>query len=185
MRTNANQEEAHRDDITIGEESMEQVVRPGLQVGHLVPDFQLQSVTGEVISPGDFKERKNLVILFFSPRDSRDLAVLVELGRHYHAITDANAEVLGIASGPLNEFRICTKHLNLPFTLLADVHGEARCSYCVEGMNAFVADKFGELRMQSEIHEDNVDEVLDEIESTLALIEIECPECGVPSWPVE
>lgn len=185
MRANTNLDEAHRDDITIGEESMAQVVRPGLQVGHLVPDFRLETVNRDIVSPADFKERKNLVILFFNPRDSRDLEVLVELGRHYHAITDANAEVLGIASGPLNEFRVCSKYLNLPFNLLSDVHAEAVCSYCVEGMMVFVADRYGELRMQKEIDENNVDEVLDEVQSTLDLVEIECPECGVSTWPME
>jgi|GEM_PF-767973 len=185
MRTNTNLDEAHRDDITIGEEATEQVVRPGLRVGHMVPDFRLETVSRDIVSPADFKERKNLVILFFNPRDSRDLEVLVELGRRYHGIADANAEVLGIASGPLNEFRICSKYLNLPFPLLSDVRREAVCSYCVEGMMVFVADRFGELRLQSEIREENVDELLDEVQSTLGLIEIECPECGVSTWPME
>lgn len=185
MRTNANLEEAHRDDITIGEEAMEQVVRPGLQIGHLVPDFRLETVTGEVVSPADFKERKNLVILFFNPRDSRDLEVLVELRQRYNEITDANAEVLAIASGPLNEFRMCSKYLNLPYNLLSDVRKEAVCSYCVQGMMVFVADRYGELRLQKEIREDNVDAVLSDVESTLGLIEIECPECTVSSWPME
>ena len=185
MRTNTNLDEAHRDDITIGEEAMAQVVRPGLELGHLIPDFQLESADGKIVSPADYKERKNLVILFFNPRDSRDLEVLVELSRRYHTIADANAEVLGIASGPLNEFRMCAKYFNLPYPLLSDVRGEALCSYCVQGVMVFVADRFGELRMQKEIREDNVDQILDEVESTLGLIEIECPECGVATWPIE
>lgn len=185
MRTSKSLDEAHRDDITIGEEAMSQVVRPGLEVGHLIPDFRLETAGGEIVSPADYKERKNLVILFFNPRDSRDLEVLVELSKRYHALADANAEVLGIASGNLNEFRMCSKYLHLPYPLLSDVRGEALCSYCVQGMMVFVADKFGELRMQKEIREDNVDELLNEVESTLGLIEIECPECGAPTWQME
>lgn len=185
MRTNANLDEAHRDDITIGEEAMSQVVRPGLEVGHLIPDFRLETIEGDIVSPADFKERKNLVILFFNPRDSRDLGVLVELARRYNVIADANAQVLGIASGPLNEFRMCSQYLKLPYQLLSDVRKEAVCSYCVEGMMIFVADRYGELRMQTEIQESNVEQVLDEVESTLGLIEIECPECGVSTWPME
>jgi peroxiredoxin len=185
MRTNTNLDEAHRDDITIGEESMAQVVRPGLQIGHLIPDFRLETADGRIISPSDYKERKNLVLLFFNPRDSRDLEVLVELARRYPSLSDANAEVLGIASGPINEFRMCSEHLKLPYPLLSDVRKEAICSYCVEGMMIFVADEYGELRLQSEISEDNLDKVLDEVESTLGLVEIECPECGVATWPMQ
>lgn len=185
MRNTVNEDIAHRDDITIGEEAMNQVVRPGLQVGHLIPDFRLQTTDGVEVSPADYKERKNLVILFCNPRDIRDLQVVAELKQRYHNIADMNAEVLGIAAGPLNEFRMCSKFMELPFPLLSDIRSEAKCSYCVAGMMIFVADRFGELRLQSAIDEQNVDKVLDDVESTLGLIEIECPECGVSTWPTE
>jgi len=176
--------EAYRDDITIGEEATAQYVRPGLAIGHMVPDFRLESADGRVVSPMDFKEKKNLVIIFFDARQSNDLATLAEVKHRYHEFADANAEVLAIAAGPLEEFRMCSKALRLPFPLLSDLRNEATCAYCVAGPMVFVADRSGELQMQSDLAE-MVDEKLDEALSTLELIEIECPECGVPTWPIE
>jgi peroxiredoxin len=177
-------DEAHRDDITIGEEATEQFVRPGLAVGRMVPEFRLESADGGVISPSDYKERKNLVIIFFNACDSRDLGVIAEVGRRYAEFADNNAEVLGIASGPISVFSECAKALRSPFPLLADVRSEAQCAYCVVGPMMFVADRYGELRMQSVIDK-NLDTALDEALSTLELVEMECPECGVSTWPVE
>jgi len=177
-------DEAHKDDITIEEEAMAQYVRPGLALGHTVPDFRLQSADGGVVSPMDYKERKNLVIIFFNPCDSDNLEMIAEVGRRYPEFTEENAEVLGIAAGPINVFSECAKALHSPFPLLADVRDEARCAYCVAGPMIFVADRYGELKMQSAIG-DNLDVLLDEAVSTLELVEIECPECGVSTWPVE
>lgn len=177
-------DETHRDDITIEEEAMAQFVRPGLAVGHTVPDFRLETVEGRTISALDYKDRKNLVIVFFNPRNSGDLTILAELRRRYHELADANAEVLSIASGSTEDLCQAGKVLRLPFPLLADVRLEATCAYCVAGAMVFVADRYGELRMQSDLSTD-VDETLDEVQSTLELIEIECPECGVSTWPID
>lgn len=177
-----NNNEAHVDDITIESEAMEQEVRPKLELGHLIPDFKLESTDGKMLSPSDFKERKNLVILFFNPRNSCELEMLAEVRRRYHEFTDNNAEVLAIASGSKEEVMECMTALDLPFPLLHDAREEALCSYCVVESTVFVADKFGELEMQGSLC-GAVDETLDQVESTLELIELECPECGVSTWP--
>ncbi len=176
---------AHTDDITIGEESTAQYVRPGLTIGHMIPDFRLQSTRHTDISPMDFKGRKNLVILFFDARSGADMAILAEISRRYHEFADDNAEVLAIAADPLEEFESCANSLHIQFPLLSDVRREATCAYCVLGMMVFVADRFGELKMQSELTEANLDDTLDKALSALDLIELECPECGVSTWPVE
>lgn len=177
-------DEAHRDDITIEEEAMAQYVRPGLAVGHTVPDFRLESAEGRLVSPIDYKGRKNLVIIFFNPRNSEDLQTLSAVRQRYHEFADANAEVLGVCSGSIEEFRECANAMRFPFPVLADVRREATCAYCVIGPMIFVSDRFGELRMQNDLTKD-VDETLDEALSTLELVEIECPECGVSTWPIE
>ena len=177
-------DEAHRNDITIGEEATEQFVRPGLVSGHTAPDFRLQSSDGGVVSPTDYKEKNNIVIIFFNPVDSSDLEIVAELKRRYPEFVEENAEVLGVASGPIGVFSECAKALQLPFPLLADVMDETKNAYHVIGPTIFVADRYGELKMQNVIA-GNLDAVLDEVISTLELIEIECPECGVSTWPVE
>ncbi len=176
---------AHTDDITIGEESTAQYVRPGLTIGHMIPDFRLQSTKHAEISPMDYKGRKNLMILFFDARSGADMAMLVEINRRYHEFADDNAEVLAIAAEPLEEFDSCAGSLHIQFPLLSDVRREATCAYCVLGTMIFVADRFGELKMQSELTEANLDEILDKALSALDLIELECPECGVSTWPME
>ena len=175
-------EEGYRDDITIEEEATEQEVRSKLEIGHIIPDFRLQTVDGRVISPTDYKEKKNLVVLFFDPRNSCDWEMLAEVKRRYPEFADNNAEVLGIASGPMEEMEDCVATLKLPFPLLHDARAEATCAYCATLSSVFVADRYGELRFQGSICE-AVDETLGEVVSTLELIEIECPECGAPSWP--
>ncbi|NLN79017.1 MAG: redoxin domain-containing protein [Armatimonadetes bacterium] len=180
-----NNNEAHRDDITIGEESTAQYVRPALKTGHTIPDFRLMSVEGAAISPTDYKGRKNLVIIFFDAHSSSDLVMLSLVGRRYQEIADDNAEVLAISVGPIDELQTCAADFHFQFPLLSDMHSQAACSYCVVGSMIFVADKFGELKMQSDISEANIDEKLDKALSALELIELECPECGVSTWPVE
>lgn len=176
------EQNAHTDDITIGKEATEQEVRPQLQLGHMIPDFRLESTDGRVISPMDYKERKNLVVIFFNPRSRCELEALALVRQRYHEITDENAEVLAIASGPMEELKTCVTALQPPFPLLNDTREEATCAYRVTEAELFVADRFGELKMLGPLCDD-LDKVLDQVISTLGLIELECPECGVSSWP--
>lgn len=173
---------APTDDITIESEAMEQEVRPKLELGHLVPHFRLQDADGNVISTMDFKEKKNLVLFFFDLHSSRDWASLAMLKRRYHELADNNAEVLAITSGPFEEIRDCAASMDVPFPLLCDCYREATCSYCVTGTTLFVADRFGELKLQEPVSDD-IDHIIDQAVTQLELAELECPECGVSTWP--
>lgn len=171
------------DDITIESEAMEQEVRNKLELGHLIPAFQLQDSKGNMVSPSDFKDKKNLVIYFFDLHNSEDWEILAEIKQHYNDFESANAEVLAISGGPMEEIKECMQSLQLPFSVLCDCKEEAKCSYCVLESTIFVADKFGELKLQEIVKEDNLDKILNSVQSQLELIELECPECGVSSWP--
>ncbi len=177
-------DESREPPVTIEEEAMEQKVRSKPKINHLVPTFMLQSVKGDIISPWQYKEKKNLVMLFFDPRSSSDLAILAEFKRRYHDIADDNGEVLAIATGPPEELKECVASMDFPFPLLSDSDDRVREEYGVSGPTIFVADKFGELKMQSAIGDD-VDSIINAALSVLDLIELECPECGVASWPQE
>ncbi|MCE5198872.1 MAG: redoxin domain-containing protein [Armatimonadota bacterium] len=178
------EEELWEPPVTIGEESMEQEVHIKPELGHLVPNFTLKSTDGKMISIWDYKERKNLILLFFNPENSDDLEALAEIRRRYSEIADENAEVLAIGSGPTEEVNECAASLNLPFPLMSDESGEVNRHYNVTMSSIFVVDKFGSLRMQSPISGD-LDTTLNSAISTLDLVELECPECGVPTWPQE
>lgn len=153
-----------------------------MEVGHMIPDFRLESTDGRMISPIDFKEKKNLLILFFNPRSSCELEALALIEKRYSEITEENGEVLAIASGPIEETKDCMQAMHAPFPILSDAHAEAMCVYCAVQGEVFVADKYGELKMVEPLCRDT-DKMLDKAISTMDLIELECPECGVSTWP--
>lgn len=170
------------DEITIGEEAMEQEVRPKLELKHLIPGFTLQTADGRTVSTSQFKERKNLVILLFDLRSSRDWEALAEIKRRYPEFKNANAEVLAISNGPMEELKDCACQMGLPFDVLCDCRDEIKCAFCVYESTLFVADKFGELRLQASVT-DTVDKALKDALTAVELAELECPECGVSTWP--
>lgn len=172
----------HTDDITIEEEAMEQVVRPKLQVGYMIPDFKLQTTDGREVSPLDYKEKTNLVIIFFNPKNGCEVDSLKLVKDRYNEIVDNNAEVLAIASGPMDELKEYVQQFQPPFPMLSDERQQATCAYCVTEAEVFVADKYGELEMVGPLCE-KTEEVINQIVSTIEMVELECPECGVSSWP--
>ena len=140
-------EEGYRDDITIEEEATEQEVRSKLEIGHIIPDFRLQTVDGRVISPTDYKEKKNLVVLFFDPRNSCDWEMLAEVKRRTRVRRKQrrgarNRERPDGGDGGLRDTscRSCSD----------DARAEATCAYCAT-CPVFVADRYGELRFQGSI----------------------------------
>jgi peroxiredoxin len=154
------------------------------EVGIIIPSFTLKSVDDKTISTLDYKEKLGLVIVFFNPRNSTELEALAEINHRYHEITEENAEVLAVGSGPVSEMKECIASLNFKFPLLSDPVGEAACAFNVTETAIFVADKFGELRAKTALLDD-LDSALNNAISVLDLAELECPECGVSAWPEE
>lgn len=119
------------------------------------PDFTLQNTEGDKINLSDFRNHKNVVVLFFplafSGTCTKELCTTRDNMKLYNAM---DAEVLGISVDSfftLNEFK---KAENLNFTLLSDFNREASSTYNVlyedfygmEGVakrSAFVVDKEG------------------------------------------
>ncbi|MCE5314429.1 MAG: redoxin domain-containing protein [Armatimonadota bacterium] len=152
--------------------------------GKLIPYFSLESTDGKMISTWDFKEKMGLVIVFFNPRSSADLEAIAQINSRYQEITDENAEVLAVGSGAVEEMTGCVAGMNFRFPLLMDSNGEAARSFNVEQGAIFAADRYGELRMKAALADD-LDSTLDNAINAISLSELECPECGVSSWPAE
>lgn len=163
------------------EEAIEEVM-PQPEVDHFLPPFELQSLDNRTVSPWDFKEKKDLLLLFFDPRNRSDLEMLALIRRRYDEFTEANAEILAIGSGPRAELEQCMSALKVPFTLLSDEDDKVRNLYGVKETTIFAADRFGQLRMVKKV-EGNIDQILDMAIDALDLSELECPECGVSTWP--
>lgn len=150
--------------------------------GSLIPPFELMSIDGKKYSLWGYKEKHGLVIIFFDPTKSSDLEALSEVNHRYHEIADENAEVLAIGSGPSEQLNECIASIHFKFPILSDADGEAAGSYSATESMIYVVDKYGELKMQVPVSGD-LDATLNKAIDALDLTELECPECGVTTWP--
>ena len=154
--------------------------KPNLE--ELIPVFAVRDTEGSTVSSWDFKGKNGLLVFFFDPRSSRDWEVLSEIRRRNHELRDANAKVVAIGSGPMNELVECEAGVNPPFRLFSDGSGRARKAYGISAATILVADCFGALKMYSDVLDD-IDAVLDAAVSKLELADLECPECSESAWP--
>ena len=161
-------------------------------VGDLIPSFSLPAVNvSGNISPWDYKQHKNLVLILFRQSTCQPcLRLLRELAASYEDYRQLNAEILVIISSDLTQLNELQHELMLPFPLLSDPTAAVLDSYEGGGVNArpefgvFIADRWGALfskTMGSEMTDLPADA---EIRGWLSFIEIQCPECFPPEpWP--
>ena len=161
-------------------------------VGDLIPSFSLPAVNvSGNISPWDYKQHKNLVLILFRQSTCQPcLRLLRELAASYEDYRQLNAEILVIISSDLAELNELQHELKLPFPLLSDSKAVVLDSYEQGGVDArpefgvFIADRWGALfskTMGSEMTDLPADA---EIRGWLSFIEIQCPECFPPEpWP--
>lgn len=150
-----------------------------LKTGELTPYFKLPSLDDEPYNLWDFRQRKNLVLVFLpSPEQEPVLHLMVGLRREYKAYRELSTEIMVLAyqqAGP-------ARGGDYPFAILLDTGGKAASRYLgSEAVTAgkfgvFVLDRYGEL-WQQWLCSDAADlpeqkELLD----TLYLIERQCPE---------
>jgi peroxiredoxin len=174
------------------EGEMEVVQRNELKTGNLIPLFSLPAVNGAGnISPWDYKQHKNLVLIFFrDPECNACLGLLRELASRYEEYRELNAEILAIVNIDLKHLGRLQRELKLPFPLLSDRDAKVFDSYADGSgvaqpiFGVFIADRWGALfskTLSSEIGELPRNA---EIRGWLSFIEIQCPECFPPEpWP--
>lgn len=128
-----------------------------LEIGQSAPNFTLYSSKKEKVSLSDFKENKNVLILFF-PQSftgvcTKELcSVRDDIGRY----NQANAEVLGISVDSIFTLAKFKEEQQLNFTLLSDFNKEVSTAYGsiyesftdmdmhgVSKRSAFIVDKQG------------------------------------------
>lgn len=133
-----------------------------LKIGDKVPDFSLQSSTGQKITLSHFLGTKNVVIFFYpmdeSPVCSREAEAFKE---KYRAFKELEGEVIGISSQSVESHKAFASRHSLPFILLSDVEGAVRKLYgisstlgVVPGRVTFVIDKEGVIKcvFSSQLH---------------------------------
>jgi peroxiredoxin len=166
---------------------------PKVQVGDQLPTFSLPSTANEQIGPATFKKRRNLVVVLFQDSSCEPCRkFLSEMIQRRDDYLDVDAEIIAVDLDSLDKARGLAMELNLPFPLLADPSGEAARQFIIPGsrgevpkFSAFVADRFGEIYAEYLSSDAARLPSQDDILGWLHLIDIQCPECGVPEWPLE
>merc|ERR1719367_763257 len=113
--------------------SMMQVKMKGLDVGVDAPDFEVKDGNNVTVRLSDYRGKK--VVLFFYPKD--DTPGCTKLAQnfrdHYGEFLDKDVAVLGISMDGVASHRAFIEKYGLPFQLLADVNGDIKRKYRVEG----------------------------------------------------
>jgi peroxiredoxin len=163
-----------------------------LKPGRVIPLFRLPSANrSQNIGPWDYKQHKNLVLFFFhSPRCAPCRQLLGDLAKGYPEYPQLNAEVLAISRAEVEELRQLQRELDLPFPLLSDMDGKVLIAYLGEAAGGphetgvFVADRYGALYTGATAADADALPGESEIRDWLSFIEIQCPECFPPEWPL-
>ncbi len=157
--------------------------------GHLLPDFRLISSAGDYIQLSDFRGRSNLVLLAVD--DQPATAKLVsDIAARYSEIKNNEAEVLAIVHGSRNSAAELQRKENLPYLVLADDSGRLHRQLGAVDSNGrdsaavYVTDRFAEVfgvyRRSGGDPLPSVAEIL----KWLEFVNVQCPECEPPEWPV-
>ncbi len=162
---------------------MAEVEARSLEIDKVVPDFILPAVGGRQVSPRDFKQRANLVIVYLNlDQCAQCLDYLRDLADNYHVYRELETEIIAVVPQPVADLQSKIGTMGLPFPVLSDEHCQVGTVYLGDQPGhmvggVFVADRFGALRTkilaQSENDLPNQQTILD----WLNLIEMECPEC--------
>ncbi len=151
----------------------------------MMKNFELQSTTGQIMGPQDYREKKSLVLVFFETDCIGCSDFLEDMAERYDDYKAENAEILAVGEGTMEEVSRIANAMSLPFPVLADPDGHALKMYSDSIPALFIADRFGEIRLTiSEKEEGEHFPNQQKILSRLDLAELECPECGAPTWTV-
>ncbi|HEY5835922.1 peroxiredoxin [Streptomyces sp.] len=127
-----------------------------IEAGAQAPDFRLRDQHGRAVGLGDFREEKNVVLLFFpfaftGVCTGELRAVQAELG----AFQNEQVQVVAVSCDSMHALRVFSDAEELDFPLLSDFwpHGEASRAYGVFAEDkgcalrgTFVIDKRGTVR---------------------------------------
>ncbi|MDA8218873.1 MAG: redoxin domain-containing protein [Dehalococcoidales bacterium] len=166
-------------------------VPAGPRPGAMLPYFKLPSAQGKMIDPVQYKQRRNLLLVFVHDQACDACRnVLRAFAQHYDYYKEEEAEVLAIAAVSQEEARRMVDDLALPFPVLADEDGAvhrlygAVASEATPGAAVYLADRFGEIRERWLAGKtEHTLPAQEDVLEYLRFIGYQCPECGAPEWP--
>jgi peroxiredoxin len=161
-------------------------IQPKLELQEVVPYLNLPSNKGMNVNLWNFKQRKNLVLIFHHGKAcSHCRNKLKELVEAYKEIKAFEAEILAISFDSLEDANDQGEEDKIPFPLLCDHSGATteRFTFIDKSKNMpfptfLITDRFGALRYQKIAQEATDLPDTAEILSWLLLIQLECPECS-------
>lgn len=149
-----------------------------LEVGDLVPKFELKDQHGELFSIASVLGKKNLVIYFYPKDDSPGCTKeACSFRDQFEVFADAEAMIIGISSQSVESHLAFAKKHALNYTLLSDEGNKARKLFGVKGdffglipgRVTFVINKEGRViytfssQLQAEKHVDEALRILQEL----------------------
>ncbi len=142
--------------------------------------FALPDEQSRMVDLEDFRQSRNLVLVFVKEVVPAAERLLGELATAAEAVAAEEGVVLAVLSGKKQEAASLRERLGLPFKVLADEGGKVVDSFCGAGLAIYVTDRFREVFAVG-----RDDRMLsgDEVRKWLAHINRQCPECGVAEWP--
>ncbi len=161
-----------------------------LELKKVVPWFELISTQNKKISVWDYKQKRNLIILFFRNVESQSSQkYLLELNTGYKDFVELKTEIVAISSDYIESLKKFADKLDILFPMLSDENGEVINKYTYKDDSGkypmpsiFITDRFGALYYQtiaqdeSELPDKNA--LLDWVD----FIERQCPECPFNAW---
>lgn len=156
---------------------MPAVTKPKLEVGSIIPFFELMSVEGRTVSIWDLRAKKNMVLVFLPAEDCPSCDdFLRSTALSYHRYETERADVLAIVRGTFEQAMSLRDRIRPPYPVLYDVTGAVTSRYTDELPAVFVADKFGELYAEWIVGRGGFFPAQKEILDIVELINLECPE---------
>jgi peroxiredoxin len=165
--------------------------RTKLSAGELLPLFRLGTVNrAEQLGPGDYKQRRNLALIFFGSTECQACRKLLrEIAAHYGEYQQLEAEVLAVSADESTRVRRLAQELALPFPVLADSDGSVTDRYLEQKGAAapaaavFIADRWGAIFTRKIAAQEPELPAETELRGWLEFIELQCEECFPSEWP--
>ena len=91
-----------------------------LEIGDMMPEFEVQDQNGNVVKTSDLKGKKTIV--YFYPKDNTPgcTAEACSLRDNYDALIQAGYNVIGVSKDSQTSHQRFIEKYDLPFTLLSD-----------------------------------------------------------------
>jgi peroxiredoxin Q/BCP len=108
---------------------------PPLAVGATAPPFELRNDRGETVRLGDYRGKKNVILIFYPADDTRICTQQVcEMRDHWAVASARDTVVFGVNPGSAESHRRFREKYSLPFDLLIDEGKRVAAAYNAGGL---------------------------------------------------